>query len=225
MDFSEAITEVMEKVDHLPPVDSQTGTRRSLLGDFLKMEYGEAWRDNGQPWHFKDVDTTVTIPVGDAKVLLPADWSEFGVYGGVYRTTDGKRIDFVNPQEMRDLKRRPGISQSFPSCYSIYGQDAVTYRSYIQIPPNGEQVQLYLAYAIIPPTLDESANKNNLKRFPEEYHEGVLINALKARAYESRGDQTWKIYQALRDRSMKNMRATLRKGKEGDFQLKGFFDE
>lgn len=222
MDFTAAINQLMTEVDRIGTVDVATAVRRSLLSNFIIDEFQDIWRDNGEPWPFKDTSGTVTIPATIGKVILPADWSEFGVYGGVYLRTTGERIDPKSPQEIRDKQRKLNHIEAAPECYAIFGMDPATFRLYIQTAKSNVDVILDLDYMPVPPTLDEGANVNNLKRLPEEYHQSVLMNRVKARAYESRGDETANVYRAIGMRGMSRMRSTLRPGKEGIQQLNTF---
>lgn len=221
--FSDLIDQVAGKVDRSGPVDSSNAVRRSLLRDFGVEIFGQTWRDNGNPWSFKQARGSVTIPINDRKVLLPADFSEFGNWGGVYPRPLGTRIEPEDFQVIRDKQFKQGYVETTPTSYAVFEMDTGTKREYLQTAFLSAACTLDIAYSLPPPTLDEGANDANLKLIPEEFHQTVLVPGVKARAYESRGDATWKIYEAMYQRGLNQMRATKRPRKEGNSQLKNFF--
>jgi len=193
VNVTEIIDQVLARDDNISPTDADNAVRRQRLLEYLREVEAEVWwrRD----WTWKKTRGTVTIPAGQGYGTLPADFASLGMYGGVYLprsggTGDGSRLELKPESVITDL-RESGYSGSQPSVFALFGQDPTTYLQYLQIPNNSGEVTLAIWYQPNPPTIDEAANVNAIKRIPEKYHQLVLVPGLRSKARESKGDATW----------------------------------
>ncbi len=225
MNVTEIISQVLARDDNISETDADNATRRTRLLEYLREIVAEVWwrRD----WTWKKTRATVTVPSGQGYVSLPADFASFGMYGGVYRPTggaggDGVKLEMKPESVITDL-RESGYSTGTPTIFAIFGQDPTTYLQYIQIPNNPGDVPLVLWYQPNPPTIDEAANVENIKKIPEKYHQLVVVPGLRAKARESKGDAMWQKALADYEKGLVWMQAEENRFQGEYRQLPSFF--
>lgn len=226
---SEAIDEIADFVDNTGTSQAdQTERRRRHLKTLIeRVRYIRSVRD----WDFVRSYSTVAIAAAAGFGYLPTDFLAIGKFGGVYDLgNSGKVLDWV-PESMILEARVSQASPSVLACYSIFGLAIPTPpgtgapQRQIQIPPNASAVSLGVAYNTKPVTLDETLANNSklVLAIPEEYHDTVLIPAIKAKARESLGDARWRNAEDDFKMGLKNMLRTCRRGQGTISQLPSFF--
>lgn len=188
MNVTQAIDQVLQRTENVGVPTADYVQRRLRLLEYLHEVRDELWwlRD----WVWKRRESSVTVPAGAAKVVLPTDFGSIGVFGGCY-LPDGTKLRLVPEYEIDD-GRTGGERTDTPGIWALYDMDTATGRQYLQIPQNDGAVELLLKYNARPPDLDEGSNVNNLRLIPEDFHQLVVIPGLRMKARESTGDARWK---------------------------------
>lgn len=226
MNVTQIIDQVLERTDNIVGSPADYLQRRQRLLEALRETADEIWwmRD----WTWRSKRDVVTIPVGQGFVEMPADWSSFGNYGGVYQTVagggDGKKLDLVVESEIRDDRERD-IRTTNPLKFAIFGQDAASYLSLLQTQINDAQVELAVWYQMNVPELDETTNVNNIKRIPEKYHQRVIVPGVRYRSRESKGDDRWKNSLTEYEKGQRWMLTEEARMQGQERQLPGFFGD
>jgi len=193
VNVTEIIDQVIARDDNISEVSADNDQRRQRHLEYLREVVAEVWwrRD----WTFKKTRATVTIPAGQGYGSVPPDFSSLGNFGGVYYPigglSDGRKLEMVPESVIVEYREVNYTASGPPEIFALFGQDPITYLQYIQIPINAAEVTLTVWYQPNPPTIDESANVENIKKIPEKYHQLVVVPGLRAKARESKGDARW----------------------------------
>ncbi len=179
-------------------------------------------------WSWAYRRTTVTIAAAAKYASLPADFQDIGAYGGVYRSSDGKPLDYKTPSEIQALQEDPGQTTPTPDRYSIFDVNPVAapdYQDRIQTAVLSAAVTLVVHYRTTLPTLDESAGLGAISAIPARYHQTVLIPGIRALVASSLGDgqaleRDGKYQQLKRKAIQQDIR-----GRGQSFQLQSFFGD
>lgn len=223
MNVTQAITQVLARTDNVPPTAAENATRRERLLEYLIEEFEDLYDDD---WKFRRRSATVTASAGNGYGLLPTDFGALGKFGSVWLQRGGLDIHQLEeePESYIDQLRRAGGETDDPHVFSIFGQDDTTFQLKLQIPKNTSALSFSIYYLRAAPTLDESANVDNLKYIPVRWHQAVLIPRLRARAREAKGDVRWKNDERKADRNMVKMKGELMRDQGRFRQLNSFFD-
>lgn len=193
MNVTEIIDQVLERTDNIKGSPADYADRRQRLLEYLRETADEVWWLRDWPW--KLLRGTVVVPGGQSFVEVPPDFASFGNSGGVFQDLgsggDGYKLDLVTESEILDQRERD-FRTNTPHQFALFGQDAASYLTLIQLPPNDIDVPLSLWYQPNPPTLDEGANVDNIKRIPVKYHQRVIVEGVRMRSRESKADDRWK---------------------------------
>lgn len=192
MNVTEAIDEAVTIVDGVPSAVAAAGgdgaTRRTRYLRALRdvFSYVYLYPVN---WTFRRASPTITVPAGQGWQVMPTSFFRMPYQGGVYNTTTGQRLRYVDSQEITDLREGPNPLQTDnPTVYSIFGQDGTTHLDLFQIPKNSAALTFKLWSDTDVPVLDESSNADNLKVIPERWHALVLLPGVLALMQTSKGD-------------------------------------
>ena len=225
---TQAIDEIVDFTDNTGTSQTDQSERRRRHLQMLKdrVDYIRYYRD----WDFIRSYTSVAIAAAAGFGYLPTDFLAIGKYGGVYDLlSSGRALDWV-PESVILEARVSSTSPSSLAVYSIFGLAIPTPpgtgapQRQIQIPPNATAASLGVAYNTKAPTLDESTNNANLVlAVPEEYHQTVLIPAIRAKARESLGDARWRNAEGDFKEGLKVMLRTCRRSQGTMQRLPSFF--
>lgn len=190
MNVTQAIDKVIQRSDNIKGSPADYLDRRARLLDSLQEVFEEVYwlRD----WVWRRKRTVVTVLAADESVSVPSDFGSFGNSGGIWSALasggDGHQLDLATESEIIEDRERNRRTNT-PRRFALFGQDAVTYLTQIQIQPHDAAVPLAVWYQPDPPQLDESTNVAKLNLIPAKYHQRVLIPGLKMRSRESKADQ------------------------------------
>lgn len=218
-----AITQVMARGEDAPDTDADDADRRLRTLENIIEVWVQVWLD--RPWPRKRKSAPLTVPATQGYIAVPSDFQAVGHYGGVFVNATGARLDYVNPQEMQEMKRIPGSSGGDdPSEYSLYDQETSTpFAMRLQIVTNTNSLLLDLSYEKVPPTLtDGGASDANLNYLPEAYQQSVIIPGAKALAKLNLGDITQAQFDGQMNRALRIMRAAERPGMDTTAKLPSF---
>lgn len=223
MTVVEYITQILGHEWNLAELDSDNTDRRTRLLEFLTQLVQRIWYAKSWPWR-RNV-ATVSILQNASEANLPTDFLSIGDrrYGGVWRSADGHPLEPIPEWRLRDIRENPGNgSEIEPEAYSIFGQDAATYRYKIQVPLIATSAyNLRVAYETIPPTLDESSNSANLNKIPAQYHQSCLIPPGRAFARRAFGAQDSDVDAEI-EKAIRRIADAERPGADGPAQLPEF---
>jgi hypothetical protein len=197
VNVTEILDQIMRRSDRIGSPTADYADRRQLHLDFLREIVDDVWYFRDWPW--KRTTENIVVPDGIGFVAMPANYSSMGKYGSIYRLIDSSNTG--NPLEERpegdifDLRQTEFITDD-PRIFCFSGQDTdvaspTLGRPYFQIPWNKGDLTFAVWYQMLTPTLDESANVENLKLIPEKYHQSVIVHGMRYKAIESKGDDRW----------------------------------
>jgi hypothetical protein len=223
MNVTEFITQIVGRNDNSQPLDADYSNRRTRALEYLTEEYEFLW--TAREWPFRRAIAAVTVPALTGAASLPSDFQNIGRRGRVFNTATGAPLTWVSESALLDLgNATTGFSVGLPRFYSIFGYDTDFVRI-INIENNTDEVILGVAYNKKPPTLDEdvTGGLNNLKAIPEEYHQSVLIPAVRSLAAFHRGDSSWEAHDQKRMRGLNAMIKAERQPQDTLGQFPSFF--
>jgi hypothetical protein len=224
VNVTQAIEKVIQRSDNIKGNPADYADRRLRLLDSLQEVFEEVYwlRD----WVWRRKRSTVTVGAADESASVPSDFQSFGESGGVWSLLasggDGHQLDLVTESEIfedREKNRRTNTPRKF----ALFGQNATTYLTQIQIQPHDAAVPLAVWYQPNPPTLDEAANVEALNLIPAKYHQRVLIPGLKMASRESKSDEGWKNMKADFEAGKRWMMAEEKRFQGQKRQLPSFF--
>lgn len=185
MNVTEILDEVKQHTDNIMGSPADYTDRRARLLVYLRETVDDLWWLRDWPWRMKR--STVTFTNGEG--IVPVDFHDWGHDGALYNN-ENDAMDVADQRTVMDLRER-NYQTATPRLYSMFGLDdsgmAPTYRKLIQI-PYGASLTLPIYYLSLPPTLDEGANVNAIKRVPEQYHRSVIVPGVRYRAERSKSD-------------------------------------
>jgi hypothetical protein len=184
VNVTEVIDEVFERTDNVRGSPADYVDRRLRLLVYVREIVDELWwlRD----WSWQMVRNTVTFAAGDGFALVPADFHDWGHDGALYKV-DGCPMRRSNERDIQILRERNHRTTN-PEQYAMFGLDTATAVKLIQIPFNDADLVLPIWYQSLPPVLDETANVDNLRRIPAQYHRRVVVPGVRYRSEEAKSD-------------------------------------
>jgi hypothetical protein len=188
MDVTEIVDYELARIEKVAPADAENADLRALALSHVIEIWAYVW--TAYDWGFKRKSGTVTVLINTCSIALPSDFSDFGVYGSVRRASDGclladKQHD---PQYVSELQRL-STDRGEADCFAVYGTAATTpFGPLLQTRYVSAATALNLWYSMVPPTLDESTNVDNLNFIPAQFHYPVLIPGLRALGAYAHGD-------------------------------------
>jgi hypothetical protein len=217
-----AITQILARGEDAPDTDADDDDRRLRTLENIIEVWVTVWLD--RPWPRKRKSSQLTMPAGQGYIAVPSDFQSVGHYGGVFQASTGKRLDYVNPQEMQEMKRMPGNETDDPSEYSFYDQETSTpFAMRMQTITNTSQLLFDISFEKVAPTLsDGGGNDSNLNYIPEAYQQAVIIPGAKALAKLNLGDITQAQFDGQMRRALRLMRAAERPGMDTTAKLPSF---
>ena len=156
MTVEELIDDELLLGDNVSPTSADYLLRRRAALRNLRFVVGEIWWLRDHSWKKKDVDVIVAAATG--KATLPIDFNSLGVYGGVYRLSDGGKLDEVPESVIMDINQDASYTADLPRQFAIHGQDETTFLPYIQIPRNLGATTLKIFYQPMPPILYDAGD-------------------------------------------------------------------
>ena len=209
MTVQELIDKALSQGDNIPESDAAYVQRRRRALEFLREVVSEVWWSGEFTW--KRREAPLTVPANAGQVVAPADYDDLGPYGDLYLMIGG--IQQLPPLEERPESeiqdaRSGNAPTTTPGIFAIFGQDAATFRDLIQLPINSVALSMRLAYMKTPPDLKDAGDPDEtpgapltaanaaLQEIPARFHVNVLLNGVKAKLRESKGDARWKKYSA-----------------------------
>jgi hypothetical protein len=144
------LDKALDQGDLVPPGSQDYIDRRRLALAFLTEVFEDAyWR---RDWPFKrQGPTAVTVLPGESRVAAPLDFQSIGTYGGLY-DSDGNKLLEVPESVIFDQREEDDRTDN-PRIFSIFGQDPLTFKVYLQFPPNDAAGTYSLWYQPRPPRL------------------------------------------------------------------------
>lgn len=217
-----AINQILARGEDVPDTDGDDADRRVRALEDIVEVWIEVWLD--RPWPRKRKSAQLTMPANQGYIAVPADFQAVGHYGGVFNNATGVRLDYVNPQELQEMKRMPGNTADDPSEYSLYDQETSTpFAMRLQTVTNSNQIIFDINYEKIPPVLSDGGDDNtNLNQLPEAYQKSVIIPGAKALAKLNLGDITAQQFETQKQRGLQIMRAGERPGMDTTAKLPSF---
>lgn len=236
MTVEECIDKALSLGDSVPPSDAAYVERRRRTLSLLIEVQREIWWAGAHRWKVKEGSLTVLAAAG--QVVVPDDFDDIGVHGKLYLVVGGQK-------QYPPLKERPeqeiiesratGQTIDSPGIFAIFGQDATTNRDLIQLPMNQNALSLALLYNKQPPTLRDAGDPDEtpgagltaddaaLEQIPARFHETVVLNGVKAKLRESKGDARWKFLNGQYNAGLTDLGKQVARLKSERPQVPGFF--
>lgn len=216
MTVTSFVDRILAYYENVGAADGNNTDRRQRILNWLQGVVETVWYARPWPWKRTSANVTMTNGTGD----LPADFGDFGKFGGVYLPSTGQRLDLVDEQTIRDQRERPGAGATdTPKEVSVFGIDASFLQQLQTVSFSGT---LKVVYERVPPTLDEAANVAQLQQIPVQFHQSALIPAVAELAKQSKGDATAQPDVALQ-RAIAIIARGQRPGTDGINQLPSVF--
>lgn len=224
MDADAIIDQTMTYEENVGAADSNNTSRRARHLDYLIEAFTWAWTAREWPWRRRSSTATVAASTGYGP--MPTDFSSIGDWGGVYHPTTNELLDWVDPQELLQIRRdQNGSTTDRPEVYSIFDQEtAAPFELRLQIPTNTSQLVFPVDYLAAIPTIDESSNKTNTNRIPDQYHRSVLIPRMRFLIRDSHGQSDAAAWETLSEKGLRQMqREVLPPGSAHTQRLPSYF--
>jgi hypothetical protein len=228
MNVTELIDQILSHTDNIGASDSENADRRIRILEYVVETFNEVWFRRDWPFTRKSGGGTVTVPALQGWGPVPADYSKLGDYGGLYHSLSngGGKLEWRPEHEINIIRQRDA-KQDLPWVFSIFGVDETgptpTFRELVQIPISSRELIFTIQYHVLPPTLDEAANVENLRRIPERYHQTVLVPGVRYLARRSKGDNRAQEDEAKFEKGIDWMKAESRRFQGTMRQLPSFF--
>ena len=183
------ITAAMTHYDNVDANDADNAARRLRVLQYAQEVFDTVYYYREWPWRY--AQGTLTLPVGNFKLKMPADYHEFGVEGSVVQSSDGFRLEEQPWIKVLAAQWAGGL----PTTFTILEQD-VTSGGVGDGIPNiqfGGTVGVDTSYDITylktsPTLLDTTDLTSRLQFIPVAYHQTVLLPGVVARLKQSEGD-------------------------------------
>jgi hypothetical protein len=221
VDVTAFITQIRARNDNSQPLDADYSGHRTRILEYLIEEFEFLW--TAREWSWRRTSANVTVPANQGYGDFPSNYQSIGRKGGVWNTANGKQLRFKPEDFLRNCKILSSTTTADPDYYSEYGQNASDYTKLLQTENNSETLTLLVAYNKKAPDLDDTTNTANLNAIPEEYHQSVLIPAVRSLAAFHRGDADWAAHEARRMKGLDHMIRTERKPQDRSGQFPSFF--
>jgi hypothetical protein len=222
MDVTAAIDQIVARTANVGSADADYSNLRTRVLEYLTQEFQWYW--TARQWKWRRTSTTLTVTANSGAADLPTNFGSIGPEGGVWNTSNGKQLEEVSEDMLREIKEQPLSGTSDPDFFSLYGQNTSDYTLQLQTENNTASLSLKVSYNKIPPTLSEEASEvNNIKQLPSHYHQSVIIPALRSHILWAKGDASWQDHEQQRLRGLDHMMREERRRQGSARQLPSFF--
>ncbi len=217
MNVTEAIDQLAKFTDNLPVIDTNNDLRRTRIL-YALIEVCKDIRERDFAFVIKNA--TLTIAASGSSVSLPSDCVSLTSPGcGVFFTTTGEELTYLDPVEVERLQKQPNFVTDSPEVYSVFDMDTSGNQK-LQVPVAGSGYTLQAFYEQDVPTLDESGNVDKLKlAVPARWHQSVVIPGVRAKLKRQRGAADWKDEAAEYEAGLRTMRRKEKPGRSGLRQI------
>jgi hypothetical protein len=149
-------------------------------------------------WRIGHGDVTIaTTGFGDA----PSGFGTFGKHGTLSYATKRYELDWMEPQELMLRRTVETSSTSRPRWYTEAEIDDGVKQIFVHPKPSA-QVVLQAVYDKAFAAITDTDTASGTGQFPEDYHETVLLEGVKADLYEKAGDGRQGVAEAAFMRGM-----------------------
>jgi len=171
------IDEVIAYYDNVSSADAENAQRRLQALHFAQRATDDFCRRSEWSWLWRF--DTIAIGAGESEIAIPADFSRFGVHGGLFDSTTGTKLREVQLQELEQLRVTGNATLETELCFALGGFDAVTtFCRMVQFPTAGGGMSPRIVYQAIPPVMadnDGTLALCGLEPIPVEYHRPVIL--------------------------------------------------
>lgn len=219
MNVTTLIDQIVGHVDNLPTTDTDLADLRlEILENLIEVV---SFVQGRRP--LKARFTTQTVITSSGSASLGADFEHIPAFGGVFLSSNGQRLTYVDPSVIIQ-KRAQGVLSDSPTEYSLFGFHATDFQHLIQVA--GGTVSLLVGYIQGLPTLNEATEVENLNVIPARWHQSVLVPGVRAMREYDKGDGRATQHFSLDPGFAAGLRQMLnaeRGGREGSRQFPSFF--
>lgn len=181
MDVDVFIDQIVGHVDNLSTTDGDIADLRAeILENLIEVV---SYVQGRRPLEARRTTATITTASGVGE--LGAGFEQFGVGGGVWLSSNGQPLDYVEPNVIIQ-QRLQGRLTDAPTEYSMFGINTSDFVHQIQVASG--TVSLFVSYIQGLPTLDETTNTAQLNVIPARWHQSVLIPGVRAMRQFDKGD-------------------------------------
>lgn len=158
MNVTEIIDQTLGHSDNVDETGADNADRRTRHLEYLRELQAEVWWFSDWAWKKKRSEI-FTVPGGEFRVVLPADFNSIGNYGGIYfpipslTRGDGRRLELVPESVITDLLETDYRNDT-PHMCAIFGQNDF-FRPFVNIPLTDSPVELRAYYQPNPSRIDE----------------------------------------------------------------------
>lgn len=241
MTVEEIIDSALSLGDNVPSTDAAYIERRRRAKALLQEVFNDAFW--ARDWPRRKTDATVTVLANAGQCQVPADFGSIGEYGGLYLMQGGiariPPLEWRPEHEITDSRLSGEVTDS-PTIFSIFDFEETTpgsgiFRDLFQFPKNSVQLTIQAHYQRRPPVLldagdpDETpgatltAGNQATAYIGEQFHENVLVNGLKSKLRESKGDARWQYLAGQYGLGVAAMKKESNRFKSADRRLPSFF--
>lgn len=222
MNVTQIIDQMINRVDNVGSADAEHSDRRTRWLEYLIEAANSIWFERNWPW--RRGSTSFTLATGVLFKDLPTDFGQIGPHQGVFDNSTGKLLDFASEAEILAMRELGGTGSGTLTHYGIFGTATTDFEKRMQFNANAGGITVDVYYQKAPPTLDESAGLENLKAIlPAQYHQPVLVPAVRALGRHSVGDGRYQDYLDQRAKGIALMVKNERLGQDTPRRLPSFF--
>jgi len=164
---------------------------------------------------------TLTIAAAGFEGTLPTDFDNIGAKGGVFRTSDGQRLTYCDPDKLYEARLDPSYRPALPDEYSFFSVTTDGYEV-LQTAILGASCGFSLLYKKNLTTITDTSSGSGLNAIPESHQRGVIWAGMMAKAKDKDNDfRSNPMYVAAKRSAI----ASNQKGKEQGGRLASFFGD
>jgi hypothetical protein len=222
VNVTQFIDQIINRVDNVSSVDSEHADRRTRHLEYLIEASTDIWLERNWPW--RRGSTSFTLAAGVLFKDMPTDFGHIGPHQGVFDHDTGCLLDFATEAEILAMRELGGNGGGCLTHYGIFGTATTDFEKRMQFNANAGGITVDVYYQKTPPVLDESAGLDNLKAIvPAQYHQTVLIPAVRALARHSVGDGRYQDYLDQKAKGVVLMVKNERLGQDTPRRVPSFF--
>lgn len=193
MTVTQFLDQIIGRVDNVAAIDAENTDRRQRHLEYLIEASSDIYFERHWPW--RRGSTSFTLAAGVLFQDMPADFGHIGPQQGVFDADTGCLLDFAEEVDILSMRTPDGNGGGTLTHYGIFGTAVTDFEKRMQFNANAGGITVDVFYTKVPLTLDDTANADNLKAIvPAEYHQTVLIPAVRALARHSVGDGRYQDY-------------------------------
>lgn len=219
MEADAFLTLFINQVDKVSASDADYATLRTeRLFDLIEVSI-DLVQSHDFSWMLKA--DTVTIAASGYEVSCPSDLDNISAKGGVFRTSDGERLTYRDPDVIYGQRIEPGYRPSLPDEYSIFSIGSTEGTEMLQTATLGASCQFSILYKKTLPAITDSSS-GNFVYIPESHQRGVIWIGMMAKTkFKDKDFRNHPAYVAAKRAAI----ASDQKGKEQGGRLASFFGD